>query len=76
MRRKRLCGTNSSLISVQGGATALYLAAQNGYLRTVELLIAAKALIDFAHIAVSIVFSKALINYLNFMYRMGGQHCM
>ncbi len=49
---------------VQDGATALYVAAQNGHLRTVGLLIAAKALIDFAHTAVSFVFSKALINYL------------
>ena len=52
------------LISVQDGATALYVAAQNGHLVIVGLLIAAKALIDFAHIAVSIVLSKTLINYL------------
>ncbi len=44
---------------VQDGATALYVAAQSGHLRTVGLLIAAKALIDFAHTAVSFVFSKA-----------------
>ena len=49
---------------VQDGATALYFAAQNGHLKMVGSLIAAKALIDFAHTAVSLcVFSKALINY-------------
>ena len=32
--------------SVQIGATALYVAAQNGHLRVVELLIAAKADVD------------------------------
>ncbi len=43
-----------SLNSVQNGATALYIAAQNGHLRIVALLIAAKALIDLVHTAVSI----------------------
>ncbi len=34
------------LNSIQTGATALYAAAQNGHLRVVELLIAAKAQVD------------------------------
>ncbi len=37
---------HSSLDSVQTGATALYIAAQNGHLRVVELLIAAMARVD------------------------------
>ncbi len=37
---------HSSLDSVQNGATALYIAAQNGHLRVVELLIAAMARVD------------------------------
>ncbi len=37
---------HNQLSSVQDGATALYLAAQNGHLRIVELLIAAKAQVD------------------------------
>ncbi len=37
---------NSSLDYVQTGATALYIAAQNGHLRVVEVLIAAMAQVD------------------------------
>ncbi len=37
---------HSSLDSVQTGTTALYVAAQNGHLRVVELLIAAMARVD------------------------------
>ena len=48
--------TYSSLVSVQDGATALYHSAQNGHLKMVASLIAAKALIDFPHSAVSIIF--------------------
>ncbi len=36
----------SSLDSVQGGTTALHVAAQNGHLRVVEVLIAALAQVD------------------------------
>ncbi len=35
-----------SLNSVQDGTTALFVAAQNGHLRVVEVLIAAKAQVD------------------------------
>ena len=35
-----------SLNSVQGGTTSLFVAAQNGHLRVVEVLIAAKAQVD------------------------------
>ena len=35
-----------SLDSVQDGTTALFVAAQNGHLRVVEVLIAAKAQVD------------------------------
>ncbi len=38
------------LDSVQDGATALYVAAYNGHLRVVELLIAAKAQVDFQRV--------------------------
>ncbi len=54
--------TCSFLNSVQNGATALYIAAQNGHLRIVALLIAAKALIDLAHTAVSIACILVNIN--------------
>ncbi len=37
---------HSSLDSVQTGATALYVASQNGHLRVVEVLIAAMAQVD------------------------------
>ena len=37
---------HSSLESVQDGTTALYIAAQNGHLRVVEVLIAAMAQVD------------------------------
>ena len=37
---------HSSLDSVQDGATALHVAAQNGHLRVIEVLIAAKAQVD------------------------------
>ncbi len=35
-----------TLLSVQNGATALWIAAQNGHVRAVEVLIAAKAGVD------------------------------
>ncbi len=55
--------------SVQDGATALYVASQNGHLRVVEVLIAAKAQVDIqqkvrfncSYHCVSIVFSWSLM---------------
>ncbi len=38
-----VCSPAHAIDSVQDGTTALYVAAQNGHLRVVELLLAAKA---------------------------------
>ncbi len=38
-----MCSRTNPILTVQDGTTALYVAAQSGHLRVVELLIAAKA---------------------------------
>ena len=68
---------HNQLSSVQDGATALYFAAQNGHLRVVELLIAAKAQVDI-QLKVSSTWNVSIVSILIlhlFLYRMGGQHC-
>ena len=58
----------TDLDSVQDGSTALYVAAQNGHLRAVGLLIAAKCKVDHQR---KVRFTAYLFsNYLD-VYRMG-----
>ncbi len=60
-----------SLDSVQNGTTALYLAAQTGHLRVVELLIAAKAQVDI-QMKVKFIIARTTVSIVSLVSVQGG----
>ncbi len=61
-----------SLDSVQDGATALCVAAHNGHLRVVELLIAAKAQVDIQTKKVRFIIARNTVSIVSLISVQGG----
>ena len=62
-----------TILTLQDGATALIVAAQNGHVRAVEVLVAAKAQVDIQ--AIKVRFTACVLKITWLLYRVESQHC-